>query len=255
MDIVLDEKQMALKSIETGYIDNKPTKTITILIKHYYSIGMNKQQIRENIESFMSKNYPNFNSVQWQEILDIMVKKYTKEKYNLIKVDSIDITQNELDKIKKLNNIKLEKLAFVYLVYAKILNKINDKNNNWVNKDSNIIFKTAKVQDTGKQQQLTIKQLSDLGYLHIAHVVNSTNVQVQYINSEDKTDIVISIDRFEDDLVLFYLKWKGEKVKICENSECSKMFITKNLKTKYCNKCRKEKDKEQKLKSWKKRKN
>lgn len=241
MDIVLDEKQTALKSIETGYIDyKKPTNTIRVLIKYYYSIGMNKVQIRDEIESFMRKNYLDFNSAKWQDILDRMVKTYAKEKYNMIKIDSISITQKELDKIAELNNLKLEKLAFVLLVYAKILNKINPNNNNWVNKDSNIIFKNAKLKDTGKQQKLILKRLVDLNYIRVSRIVDGTSVRVEFVCDDDEVGLVIT--NFEN-FILEYMRLKGVKVDYCQ--ECGKAIEQTNNKVKYCKECFQEVRREQ----------
>jgi len=124
-------------------------------------------------------------------------------------------------------------LSFVLLVYAKILNKINDKNNNWVNKSSSIIFKEALLKDTGKKQKLILKQLKDLEYISIPKMVNKTSLRINYINEESE-DVEIEIFDFRD-FVLEYLKWRGEKVDICEN--CSRLILQSSNHKKYCKEC------------------
>jgi hypothetical protein len=235
MDIILKEKEMAEMSLETGYIDyKKPTETIKILIKYLYSKGMDKTQIRDEIETFMKKYYVDFNSASWQTMLDNMVKTYSKEKFNLIDIDSVSITQNEWNKILSINNIKLEKLLFILLVYAKVLNKINSENNSWVNKECNVLFKTAKLTETGKQQRLILKQLGDLEYIQIPKMVDGTSVRVNFI--DDTSEVLFELTDFNN-IILGYLKLKGENIGNCE--ECGSMIKIVNNKKKYCDECAK----------------
>jgi hypothetical protein len=247
MDIILDELQLAKQSLETGYISKKPTDTIKILIKYYYSIGMNKGQIRDEIELFMSKNYPDFNSAKWQDILDRLVKKYARDKYSLIRVERINITESELEYIKAMDNSKLEKLSFVLLVFCKIYNKINDKNNNWVNKESKELFKHAKITEKVENQQLTINKLVNMGAVGIANKVDSVNIQVKYVNNNSDTIIVLSDFR---DFVLEYLRWKGENIKKCIICGRRIRLKTPNSNVKYCKECSYEVNKRKTLENY-----
>jgi hypothetical protein len=242
MDMILNEKEMALKSIETGYIDyKKPTNTIRTLIKYFYSNGLDKTQIRDEIENFMEKYYIDFNSASWQTTLDNMVKTYAKEKHNLIKIDSVNITNSEWNKILSINNIKLEKILFILLVYAKVLNKVNAQNNNWVNKECNVLFKAAKLTETGKQQRLILKQLGDMGYIQIPIMVNGTSVRVDFV--DEQSEVIYELTDF-DNIILSYLKLKGENIKMCETEGCNHLIKITNNKKKYCDECAKEIEKE-----------
>jgi hypothetical protein len=238
MNIILNETEIALKSIDTGYIDNKkPTNTIRLLIKYYHSKGMIKEQIRSQIEDFMKKNYDEFNSSNWQNTLDRMIRTYTKNDNNskLIDIDNVNITINELNKIKELDNLKLEKIAFVLLVYAKVLNKINEKNNNWVNKSTNVIFPDTLLKDTGKERKLLINKLKELEYIEYSKKVDKISFKVMYL--DENSDIRITINDFRD-FVLEYLKWKGDDIGYCEN--CGKPIKITNNKVKNCKECAKE---------------
>ena len=236
MNIITDEMKIAKKAIETGYIDDKkPSSTIKILIKYYRDEGMDKEQIRNQIENFMVKNYKDYNSSNWQDSLDRLVKIYFKDSFKLVIIKDIKITKNELDRISNLDNLKLEKLAFTLLVYAKILNQINDSNNNWVNGSNNVITKDADIKETGKSQKLLFKQLKDLEYIKYARMVNKTSMQVMYIDEkiDDESEIVIELTDFRD-FILRYLEWKGENIKFCE---CGRPFKVVNNKIKYCKEC------------------
>jgi len=240
LNVILDEEAYAKEIKESGEIGTKPTSAIIILIKYYHKEGMDKPQIRDEIESFMVKYYKDFNSVKWQKKLDADVNKYSQDKYTLKKVESISISENELKYIAKIDNLKLERLAFVLLVYCKIANALNPENNNWVRKSSSELFKSSKITERTIEQQLTIKRLADIGYINFAKTVDSESIHVDFLDTIGKTEIEISDMR---EFILEYLKWKGDKIGKCE--ECDKLFKqTTNIK-KYCSSCSKEKKAEQ----------
>jgi hypothetical protein len=59
MKIILNEKEILDKSLNKGFIDKKPSNTIKLLAKHFFSIGQNKNQVIDSIDNFMEKNYKN----------------------------------------------------------------------------------------------------------------------------------------------------------------------------------------------------
>lgn len=232
LNVILDEEAFAKKIIESGEIGTKPTAAIIILIKYYRKEGMDKHQIRDEIEAFMLKHYKDFNSVKWQKKLDSDVNKYSQDKYTLKKVEDISISENELKYIAKIDNLKLERLAFVLLVYCKIANALNPINSNWVRKSSSEIFKSSKIVEKTIDQQLTIKRLADIGYISFAKTVDSESIHVGFVDTIGETAIEISDMR---EFVLEYLKWKGDKIGRCE--ECNKLFKQTSNAKKYCREC------------------
>lgn len=234
LNTILDEEAFAKEIKETGEIGTKPTVAIIILIKYYHKEGMDKHQIRDEIESFMLKHYKDFNSVKWQKKLDYYVNKYSQNKYTLKKVESISISENELQHISKINNLKLERLAFVLLVYSKIANALNPENNNWVRKSSSEIFKSSKIVERTIEQQLTIKRLADLGYISFARTVDSESIHIEFVDTIGEAEIEISDMR---EFILEYLRWKGDKIGKCE--ECGKLFKQTTNAKKQCRECTK----------------
>ena len=232
MNIILDEKKMAMDLIAKGEVTDKPTDTIRVLIKYYHSMGMDNDQVRDNIEDFMNKNYQGFNAAKWQNILDGMTKKFASDKYKLVHIDRVKITEEELRYISSIGNPKLERLAFTLLVYAKIHNQLYEENNNWVNEPCKEIFKDAKIIESCIKQQLSINKLSKLGAVEIAKVVDSNGIRVRFLNGESK--VIIDLTDFRE-FVLAYLEWKGEKIGHC--SECGKKIKLKGKNNKYCKKC------------------
>lgn len=250
MRIDLKEKESVLKCIKTGVIDKKPSKTIVLLAKYYYSNGMNKEQIVDEIDCFFKMNYKQYNSVLWNDLIESIVKQVIKDNKQLVHIDNIKITKSEIDFIKNIKGEKLQKLAFTYLVYAKIFNLINPDNNNWVNSmHRNEIFKDADITETGKNQLLTLKSMVDNNILKTAKNITNNSVNVEnYINEEDES--VLIIDDFRA-LGLQYLKFLGDN-RIIKCEVCGKHIKAKSKKPpKYCNKCAKEIDKKKSLERWK----
>lgn len=237
MDIILNEKEMAEHSIETGYISKKPTDTIRILIKYYHSIGKDKISIFNEVVAFLNEYQNDFVLMKWLDTLDKMIKTYANDKYKLVLEDSVSITQNELNYIKSINNLKLERLAFVLLIYCKIQNQINPNNNNWVKRKISELFKDSKIVERSNLQRLTLHKLITIGAIKTAKAVDNTGIQLEFI--DESSEVVMVISDFRE-VVLEYLKFKGEKIKCCK--ECGIRFKLRsaNSNAKYCIKCAKE---------------
>lgn len=232
MKIILNEKEIVDKAIKDGYYDNKkPTSTIKLLIKYFYGIGQDRLQVRSSIEDFMKKNFKGFNEVKWQKILDDMVKDLQKEKHELFVLDSIKISSNELVKIKDINNLRLEKLAFVLLIYAKIYNQMNKNDSNWVNSELKDIYSDTKMAVSSTEQGKMIYKLGELELVEVSRRVNCTNIKVLFV---DENDVVIEISDFRD-FILEYLRYTGDKIGNC--IDCDKLIKITNGKNKYCNEC------------------
>jgi len=236
MRLILNEKEVLKNSLENGYVDNKkPTNTIKLLAKHYLSINMNKKQAIYSINDFFTKYYKGYNSVQWIDTIEKIVKSIHKSKdYELFVVDKIEITNNELETIKKINNGRLEKLAFTLLVYAKIYNKLNKNNTNWINEEHKYIFSDAKVVVKIEEQGKMIHKLGELGLVEVSRKVDCTNIKINF--ADENSDVGIEITDFRD-FVYLYLKWKGENIGFCE--ECNVPIRITNGNLKYCKSCAK----------------
>ena len=240
MRLILNEKKILEKSLNDGYIDkDKPSHTMRTLIKHYFSIGMNKSQINDTVDKFFALNLSNYNSMKWQKSIENMINYVHRIKdYTLLNINEVEIRESELNIIKNIDNVKLEKLAFTLLVYAKIYNQINGKDENWVNEEHRNIFSDAKVSVGIKDQGKMIHNLNELGLVKSSIMVDSTNIKVNFAELDSKVVLVINDFR---NFVLEYLRWKGENIINCE--ECGDLTYNYNNK-KYCNKCQKDKQKQ-----------
>jgi tRNA splicing endonuclease len=235
MNIIMNEKEEAERIIKNNEINmKKPSETIQLLIKYYYNEKhMNKEDIRTVIECYMQKNYKEFNSTKWQNSLDRAVQIYASNKYKLININRVFITDDEFKEIEKLNDIELEKVAFVLLVYAKTYNQINEQNNNWVRANKIDILKDAKNKSRNKINKYKLfTDLNDKGYIDFAKKINNTNIQVKHVNN--LSPVKIEINNLKN-FISEYLKCKEGYCIIC-----GKPVKKKNNRIKYCKQCAKE---------------
>jgi len=236
MILILNEKELLRKSLEEGYIDEKKTSnTIRILAKHYFSIGMTKEQVYDSIDNFFKKNYKKYNSVKWKVGFDRTINAVSKYKdHTLFDINKIEITEKELIRINSLENIKYEKLAFVLLIYAKIYNLMKKNELGIVKLDQKYTFSDAKVKENIYNQGKILHTFEELGLITSSKMVDSTDIKVNFINKD--SPIVLKITDFRN-YVYEYLRWKGENIINCINKECSILFIPNNNSNKYCKMC------------------
>ena len=248
MKIILNEKQMLERSLNEGYIDEKSTNTIKLLAKYYFSIGQDRNQTIDSVENFMEKHYLNFNIIDWQKTIKNCVKNvYRHNNFTLLDINKIIIYQEELDIIKEINNLRLEKLTFVLLVYSQIYNQMNKNDSNWVNSSLKDIFSDTKMAVSTKEKGLMINKLVDMKLIEISRIVDCTNIKVLFTKTSG--EIVLEITDFRD-FVLEYLKLIGENIGVCEGNDCGRLIQINSNSQKFCRGCWKEKERELK-RDWK----
>ena len=245
MPVVLNEKKQAEYIIEKGEVGNKPTSTLFLLAKYYrQKENLNKEQTFNKLNEFMEKNYKNYNSATWEDIIEDISKKANK--YSLREIDCIEITRFEIDTIRNVCNIKYEKLVFTMLCYAKLYNKISDKNNGWVNTDIKELFRVARVSVKYRNDKfLYLNDLETAGLISFSNKNDNLNLRVTFIDDDSET--ILRVDDFRE-LGYEYLNHIGDGKFI--RCKCCKMLVKKksnnDRSTKYCNNCAKEVQNKQK---------
>ena len=233
MPVVLNEKKQAEYIIEKGEVGNKPTSTLFLLAKYYrQKENLNKEQTFNKLNEFMENNYKNYNSATWEDIIEDISKKANK--YSLREIDHIEITKSEIDTIRNICNIKYEKLLFTMLCYAKLYNKISDKNNGWVNTDIKELFRVARVSVRYRNDKfLYLNDLETAGLISFSNKNDNLNLRVTFV--DNNSDTVLKIDDFRE-LGYEYLNYIGDgKFIRCEC--CKKLIRKKSNKQKYCTDC------------------
>ena len=235
MPVVLNEKKQAEYIIEKGEVGNKPTSTLFLLAKYYrQKENLNKEQTFNKLNEFMEKNYKNYNSATWEDIIEDISKKANK--YPLREIDYIEITKSEIDTIRNVCNIKYEKLLFTMLCYAKLYNKISDKNNGWVNTDIKELFRVARVSVRYRNDKfLYLNDLETASLISFSNKNDNLNLRVTFIDNE--SEAILRVDDFRE-LGYEYLNYIGDGKFI--RCDCCKRLVRKtNNKCLYCHQCKK----------------
>ena len=140
MAIIFDEYKHVEKILNKGLETKRNNKFELQLIATYFrEMGQSDSEIAENLHLFCKKYVLNYNRVKFYKIIDEKVRK--SNKYKLKRAVAINITQNELDIILAEENLKCQKLMFVYLVLAKYYMSINKVDKYYVGCKDNDIFK------------------------------------------------------------------------------------------------------------------
>ena len=252
MRLILDEERFLNDTLDNHYVDTKkPTNTFRILAKHYLAQGMNKPETYEIIDDFLKKYFKRYNSVDWYEAIQKIIRSVQKSKeYNLNKI-TVGITEDEINKIKEIGNGRLEKLAFVLLV-AKIYNQLNNNINNWVNEELKYIFSDAKIAVSIDKQCEMIYKLGQMGMVKTTNKNESTNMNIKFVDN-DSSNYVIEISDFRNFVYEYLRYFKPDGYAKC--SKCNILIRLNNNRQQYCSECAKEKQLEWQRKSMKKLRN
>lgn len=227
--------------MERGEVSNKPSETIGLMAKYHKKMGLSKSETYEKINEYMLKNYKSYNRVKWEDVINKYIDATFKKGYDLIEIEYIPVTDEEIDTIKTLKSKRLQRLAFTMLVIAKMNNIISDKNNSWVNRKDKEIFKHANIGMSIKNQCLLLNDLKTHGLIEFSERVDNVNNRVLFIKDGD---IAIEISDMRN-LGYQYDNYVGNgKFKKCEICGDIIRNTSKTKTAKYCVECAKEKQKE-----------
>lgn len=230
MGIVLNEREFAEQALESYTLGSKPLETLGRIARYYTADGYKRGEICSLLEGFLLKCDPGINIVKWQDAIERQVKAASK--FGLIEIDSIPITQAELDVCGALSGVQMKRLMFTLICLAKYSNAVNEKNNGWVNRPDIEIFKMANVVTSVKRQSLMLNDLRALGLIRFSRKVDNININVECIDYTGNA--VLNIVDFRN-LGYQYLRYCGEPYFECES--CGIVIKRTNNSQRYCREC------------------
>lgn len=191
MSIVLNEREWAENAIAGRQLGKTPAETLSRVARYYYHVeGYKKADVRKKLEEFMLQCDPRIILVKWSDLLDSIVRNVNK--YPLIEVEGVDITEAELEAIAALDGTLIQRLAFTLLCMAKYWNLANPGNRNWVNTQDKDIMRMANIGTSIKRQSDMFYALKEAGFLRFSRKVDSLNTQVRFIKENSPVKLHIS---------------------------------------------------------------
>lgn len=230
MSIVLNEREFAINSLRSGELGDNYYETLGCIAKYYKAEGYKKKEIRSMLESFVVRCDPTASLSKWSDIVDRQLS--LAERFKLVEIDSIPITQKELDACGSLHSKQAQRLLFTLICVAKFCNETNERNNNWVNKPDKDVFRMANVVTPIRRQSLMLSDLRDAGFIRFSKKVDNVNINVLCIDRSGEP--VMNITDFRN-LGFQYLKYYGGPYFECKS--CGIVVKRGSNVQKYCHEC------------------
>lgn len=234
MKVVLNEEEYAKNAISERSLGKSPYDTLVRVAKYYLSIGLSDTEVEQRLNTFILQCEPDASIPKWSKMVEFAINRACKS--DIIKIDHIDITRAEIDKIEALQGKQLKRLAFTLLCLAKYWDQVNPYGDHWVNTEDNEIMSMANINTSIKRQSLMYAQLKDAGLIRFSKKVDNTNVRVCFI--DDDSDSVMGIDDFRN-LGYQWSMYSGEKYAKCESCGITykRNEQTRGRPQKYCKDC------------------
>lgn len=251
MSIVLNEYEWAERMINGHELGKKPIETLSRVAKYYYANQYSKKEVRKLLDTFLTQCDPSVSLVHWSDTLDRVAKSV--DKFPIICLDGIRISQKELEKIETLGGKQVKRLAFTLLCVAKYWDAVSDSNNHWVNSSDKEIMQMANINTSVKRQSMMFGELRDAGFIRFSKKIDNLNVQVMFM---EDGEAAMYIQDFRN-IGYQYLKHYGEPYFDCVNCGITVKIQepTKGRRQKYCPSCAVELHTKQKVESVMRRRN
>lgn len=251
MSIVLNEYEWAERMINGHELGKKPIETLSRVAKYYYANQYSKKEVRKLLDTFLTQCDPSVSLVHWSDTLDRVVKSV--DKFPIICLDGIRISQKELEKIETLGGKQVKRLAFTLLCVAKYWDAVSDSNNHWVNSSDKEIMQMANINTSVKRQSMMFGELRDAGFIRFSKKIDNLNVQVMFM---EDGEAAMYIQDFRN-IGYQYLKHYGEPYFDCVNCGITVKIQepSKGRRQKYCPSCAVELHTKQKVESVMRRRN
>ena len=157
--IILNENEWARQQIEKCNLGKKPAETLRLVARFYIDSGYSLTETRRKLDEFLWQCDPLISLPKWSDTLDRVITKAKKRA--AVCIDSIPITETEMQKIDALDGKQLRRLAFTLLCLAKYWKAVNPEGDYWVNNKDSEIMNMANISTSLKRQSLLYSQLKE----------------------------------------------------------------------------------------------
>ena len=245
-EYIFDEKKSIEKMIEERYVDaTNPTNTIRKLARYnYYINNYGKSKNYNSIVEYMSQNYSDFSEFAYQKDIDGCIKDVQKTPWK--NISSVDITKSEIDFIKKLDDIKKQKIAFVLLCTAKYRDSYNENNNHKTDISMTDLYKMARVVLPQNERSIFLHFLIQDNLIEKHTFASVKNKKLLFVSEDKNDEIVMSLEEIDFlELAYTYLDYINNHIGYGRCEKCGRMIKhSKTKPRKYCEECGKDVERE-----------
>lgn len=237
MTFLFNEQSAIENMIQMQIVDND-NLFITIKDLARYNFFVNEMEKEDNYKSilkYLQKNGQNINEENVYQIIDDCVKR--AKKYPFKQVDEVCITENELQFIKDLNNIKQEKIAFVLLACAKYYDVTRGTQYCTAYMKNSDICKLARITIPVDDRNIFMQFAYDCGVLSRHSRAASTEKKVLFVSEDNDDKVVLRLKENDfKDLAYTYMAYiTPHKYRRCVACNC---WIKKDSKDRrLCKEC------------------
>jgi hypothetical protein len=209
MTFLFNEQTAIENMIKMHIVDNDNIfVTIKDLARYNHFVNqMDKEDNYKSILKYLQSYGQNINEENVYKMIDECVQRAHKQKFK--QVEEVCITKQELEFIKKLNNIKQEKIAFVLLASAKYYDLIRGTQYCTTYMKISDICKLARVTIPVSDRNVFMQFAYDKEVLSRHSRAASTEKKVLFVSQNENDKIVLRLKENDfKDLAYTYLAYK-----------------------------------------------
>lgn len=248
--VCFDERRDLISYVESGIIEEDHIgRTIYKRARYNYFIKnlTDKKNYNDIVDFVTSNSTTGLTDFDIYEFVNKAIN--SAKKVGLKRVDHIYITKSELDFIKRLDDIKLEKIAFVLLALAKYHNEVSGEDNNMVYLKLSEVKNMARINMNRIDFEYFYANLYDMGVLQRNTSPVSTIQIVDFVSQNPDDEVAFELREIDYlELAYVYLSWKNDGKGYARCQRCDRLMRQGKTKhRKYCEECAKIVNNEQTL--------
>lgn len=238
--VCFDERKDLISYVESGVLEEDHIgRTIYKRARYNHFIqNLTDKKSYNDIINFITTN-------STVGITDFEIYEFVKKainsakKVDLKRVDHIYITKSELDFISKLDDIKLEKIAFVLLALAKYHNEVSGEDNNMIYLKLSEVKNMARINMNRIDFEYFYANLYDVGVLQRNTSPVSTIQIVNFVSQNPDDEIAFELKEIDYlELAYVYLSWKNEGKGYGRCEYCGRLMKqSKKNPKRFCEEC------------------
>ena len=241
--VCFDERQDLISYVDSGIIEEDHIgRTIYRRARYNYFIKnlTDKKNYNDIIQFITENNTVGLTDFDIYKFVNKAIK--SAKKTDLKQVDHIYVTKSELDFIANLNDIKLEKVAFVLLALAKYHNEVSGDDDGKVYMKLNEVKKMARINMNRIDFEYFYANLYDKGVLQCNNSPTSTMQIVSFVSHKADDEIIFELKEVDYlELAYVYLSWKNKGKGYTRCQRCDRLMRQSRTRPrKYCEECARE---------------